>query len=143
MLRLTPVLHHLGDSTAAAGLLGEVADVLTALPDGADAQLVRMRRVEERLSIRSRSLAEPLTGREEEVLRLLRGSLSLREIGTELSLSGNTIKTHVRAIYRKLDVSSRQEALEQGRAAGILLPAGLAAGQMSSSWRARRTASLR
>jgi LuxR family maltose regulon positive regulatory protein len=122
MLRLTPVLHHLGDSAAAASLLGEAADFLAALPDGADAQLSRVRRLEERLSIRSRSLAQPLTDREEEVLRLLRGSLSLREIGQELSLSGNTIKTHVRAIYRKLDAGSRQEAVEQGRAAGILLP---------------------
>jgi LuxR family transcriptional regulator, maltose regulon positive regulatory protein len=120
MLRLAPVLHHLGDSAAAAGLLGEAADVLASLPDGADAQLFRVRRLEEHLSIRTRSLAEPLTDREEEVLRLLRGSLSLREIGERLSLSANTIKTHVRAIYRKLDVGSRQEAVERGRATSIL-----------------------
>ena len=143
MIRLTPVLYQLGDSAAAASLLGEAADLLAALPDGADAQLSRVRRLEERLSIRSRSLPEPLTEREEEVLRLLRGSLSLRQIAEELSLSGNTIKTHVKNIYRKLDASTRQEAVEQGRAAGILLPAGLAAGQMSSSRRARRTASPR
>jgi LuxR family transcriptional regulator, maltose regulon positive regulatory protein len=124
MLRLTPVLYQLGGSAAAASLLGEAADLLAALPDGADAQLSRVRQLEERLSIRSQSLPEPLTEREEEVLRLLRGPLSLRQIGEELSLSGNTIKTHVKNIYRKLDVSSRQEALEQGRAAGILLPAG-------------------
>jgi LuxR family maltose regulon positive regulatory protein len=120
MLRLTPVLHQLGDPAAAASLLGEAADLLAALPDGAGAQLSRVRRLEERLSIRSRSLAEPLTDREEEVLRLLRGSLSLREIGEQLSLSGNTIKTHVRAIYRKLDAGSRQEAVDQARASGIL-----------------------
>lgn len=143
MLRLTPVLHQLGDPAAAASLLGEAADVLVASPDGAEAQLFRVRRLEEHLSIRSRSLAEPLTDREEEVLRLLQGSLSLREIGEELSLSANTIKTHVRAIYRKLDVGSRQEAVERGHATGILLPAGLAAGQMSCSRRARRTASPR
>jgi LuxR family maltose regulon positive regulatory protein len=143
MLRLTPVLHQLGDPAAAASLLGEAADVLAASPDGAEAQLFRVRRLEEHLSIRSRSLAEPLTDREEEVLRLLQGSLSLREIGEELSLSANTIKTHVRAIYRKLDVGSRQEAVERGHATGILLPAGLAAGQMSCSRRARRTASPR
>jgi LuxR family transcriptional regulator, maltose regulon positive regulatory protein len=121
MLRLTPVLYQLGDSVAAGGLLGEAADVLAALPDGAGVQLFRVRRLEEHLSIRSRSLAEPLTGREEEVLRLLRGSLSLRQIGEELSLSANTIKTHVRAIYRKLDVGSRREAVARGRATGILV----------------------
>jgi LuxR family maltose regulon positive regulatory protein len=123
MLRLTPVLHHLGDPAAAASILGEAADVLAAVPAGADAQLFRVRRLEERLSIRSRSLAEPLTDREEEVLWLLRGPLSLREIGEELSLSANTIKTHVRAIYRKLDAVTRREAVERGRASGILLPA--------------------
>jgi ATP/maltotriose-dependent transcriptional regulator MalT len=128
MLRLAPVLHDLGESAAAASLLGEAADVLAALPDGADAQLSRVRRLGARLFIRSRSLAEPLTDREEEVLRLLRGSLSLREIGEELSLSANTIKTHVRAIYRKLDAGSRLEAVERARATGILLPAGRAPG---------------
>jgi ATP/maltotriose-dependent transcriptional regulator MalT len=143
MLRLTPVLHHLGDPAAAASILGEAADVLAAVPAGADAQLFRVRRLEERLSIRSRSLAEPLTDREEEVLRLLRGPLSLREIGEELSLSANTIKTHVRAIYRKLDAATRREAVERGRASGILLPACSAASQMSCSCRARRTASPR
>ena len=51
-------------------------------------------------------LGAPLTEREAAVLRLLRGSLSLREIGQELYLSQNTIKTHTQAIYRKLGVSS-------------------------------------
>jgi LuxR family maltose regulon positive regulatory protein len=53
------------------------------------------------------------------VLRLLRGTLSLREIGQELHLSPNTIKTHTRVIYRKLGVSTRHQAVEQGRRAGI------------------------
>ena len=42
--------------------------------------------------------AEPLTAREETVLRLLYGPLSLREIGKVLSVSHNTIKSHTRAI---------------------------------------------
>jgi LuxR family transcriptional regulator, maltose regulon positive regulatory protein len=54
------------------------------------------------------------------VLRLLRGSLSLREIGLELYVSPNTIKTHTQAIYRKLGVSTRHDAVAQGRQAGIL-----------------------
>jgi LuxR family maltose regulon positive regulatory protein len=54
------------------------------------------------------------------VLRLLRGTLSLREIGQELHLSQNTIKTHAQAIYRKLGVSTRPDAVEKGREAGIL-----------------------
>ena len=65
-------------------------------------------------------VSDPLTAREATVLRLLRGSLSLREIGLELHLSTNTIKTHTGAIYRKLGVSRRQEAVARGRAIGIL-----------------------
>ncbi len=59
--------------------------------------------------------AEPLTAREETVLRLLHGPLSLREIGQVLSVSHNTIKSHTRAIYRKLGVSNRREAIQRCR----------------------------
>ena len=58
-------------------------------------------------------LAEPLTGREQAVLSLLRKSMSVSEIAQELYLSGNTVKTHRRAIYRKLGVSTRQEAIDR------------------------------
>jgi len=63
--------------------------------------------------------AAPLTEREIAVLHLLGGTLSLREIGQELFVSANTVKTHTQAIYRKLGVSSRTEAVEQGRELGI------------------------
>lgn len=59
--------------------------------------------------------AEPLTAREEAVLRFLMGKLSLREIGQEMYVSHNTIKSHTRAIYRKLGVSNRHEAIQHGR----------------------------
>ena len=54
------------------------------------------------------------------MLRLLRGTLSLREIGQELYVSPNTVKTHAQAIYRKLGVSTRHDAVERGRQAGVL-----------------------
>jgi LuxR family transcriptional regulator, maltose regulon positive regulatory protein len=54
------------------------------------------------------------------VLRLLRGTLSLREIGQELDLSPNTVKTHTRAVYRKLGVSTRQEATARADEIGVL-----------------------
>jgi ATP/maltotriose-dependent transcriptional regulator MalT len=69
---------------------------------------------------RHASPAEPLTEREIQVLGLLRGSISTREIATELSLSPNTIKTHTRAIYRKLSVSTRGAAVTRGLDTGIL-----------------------
>jgi LuxR family maltose regulon positive regulatory protein len=121
LLRLAPVRLELGDLPGAVALLGEAREILTSFPDGAGAQLNRLDRLERRLAgpPRTRLAAEPLTDREQAVLRLLRGTLSTREIGQELYLSGNTIKTHTRSIYRKLGVSSRQEAVERGRQLGL------------------------
>jgi LuxR family maltose regulon positive regulatory protein len=122
LLRLAPVLLDTGDRPAAAALLADARQELTSLPDGAGAQLARLDRLERRLAGRPRevSLAGPLTEREAAVLRLLRGTLSLREIGQELYLSQNTIKTHTRAIYRKLGVTTRRDAITRGQDTGIL-----------------------
>jgi LuxR family maltose regulon positive regulatory protein len=121
LLRLAPVRLELGDLPGAIALLGEAREVLTSFPEGAGAQLDRLERLERRLAgpPRTRRAAEPLTERERAVLRLLRGTLSTREIGQELYLSGNTIKTHTRSIYRKLGVSSRRDAVERGRELGL------------------------
>jgi DNA-binding NarL/FixJ family response regulator len=60
-------------------------------------------------------LAEPLTEREREILRLLKTELSTREMAEHLVVSVNTIKTQLKSIYDKLDVHSREEALEKAR----------------------------
>jgi LuxR family maltose regulon positive regulatory protein len=119
LLQLAEVLLGLGDRVA-ADLLDEAQELLASLPDGAEAQLARVKRLGQELAGRSGGPSlEPLTEREVTVLRLLRGTLSLREIGHELHLSPNTIKTHTRLIYRKLGVSTRRQAVEQGHRAGI------------------------
>jgi ATP/maltotriose-dependent transcriptional regulator MalT len=61
------------------------------------------------------SAPDRLTERELDVLRLLPGGLSQRAMGEALYLSLNTIKTHVRGIYRKLGVESRGQAVERAR----------------------------
>jgi LuxR family maltose regulon positive regulatory protein len=63
---------------------------------------------------------DPLSEREVTVLRQLRGTLSLREIGQQLDLSPNTVKTHTKAVYRKLGVSTRRDAIAKGHDTGIL-----------------------
>jgi LuxR family transcriptional regulator, maltose regulon positive regulatory protein len=122
LLRLAPVLDGLGDRAGSLALLGEARELLDSLPDGADAQLARLERLERRLAGRPRPAVsgEPLTEREREVLRMLEGTLSLRDIGRELYLSPNTVKTHTRTLYRKLDVSDRQEAVARGRELGLI-----------------------
>ena len=60
-------------------------------------------------------LLEPLSERERAVLRLLPTLLSNTEIAGELFVSVNTVKTHVKSVYRKLDVRSRREAVGRAR----------------------------
>jgi LuxR family maltose regulon positive regulatory protein len=126
MLRLAPVLFETGDRPGAIELLAEIRQLLSSSPDGADVLLARLDRLERRLARPGREVTlaapptEPLTEREVAVLRLLRGSLSLQEIGQQLSLSRNTIKTYTRAIYRKLGASTRLDAIARGRDSGVL-----------------------
>jgi LuxR family maltose regulon positive regulatory protein len=65
-------------------------------------------------------LAGALSAREVEVLRLLSGPQSLQDIGQALYISHETVKSHAKAIYRKLGVSSRTEAVALGRRLGLL-----------------------
>ena len=127
MFRLAAVLHGLGDDAGAATLATEIDDVLMSLPDGADAQRIRLELLRHRLGVGS--VGEPvgdgqmqgLTNREMTVLRMLRGTMLVAEIAQELELSSNTIKTHTRAIYRKLAVSTRPAAVTRARERGLLL----------------------
>ncbi|MGC4764480.1 LuxR C-terminal-related transcriptional regulator [Micromonospora sp. DT46] len=66
------------------------------------------------------ALDEPLTERELTILRYLQSILSNVEIAAELSLSVNTVKTHVRNIYRKLDATRRREAVRRARALHLI-----------------------
>jgi LuxR family maltose regulon positive regulatory protein len=65
-------------------------------------------------------LVQPLSGREVEVLRMLRSEFSMPEIASHLYVSYNTVKTHTRTIYRKLDVNGRSAAVARGRQLGYL-----------------------
>jgi LuxR family maltose regulon positive regulatory protein len=58
---------------------------------------------------------EVLTQRERDVLRLLPSRLTVKEMASELYISVNTLKFHLKVIYRKLGVSSRREAAEIAR----------------------------
>jgi LuxR family transcriptional regulator, maltose regulon positive regulatory protein len=57
------------------------------------------------------TISQPLTPRELDVLRELARSSTYEEVGERLSMSVNTVRTHVRAIYDKLDACSRTEAV--------------------------------
>lgn len=62
-----------------------------------------------------KSKSEILSDRENEILDLLATGLRLKEIADELHISINTVRTHIRHIYEKLQVQSRVEALNKAR----------------------------
>lgn len=67
---------------------------------------------------------DELSARELEVLAALAGDGSLRQVADDLFISRNTIKTHTRALYAKLGVASREEAVLRGRDLGLLVAVG-------------------
>lgn len=70
-------------------------------------------------SVPPAQLIEALTQRETEVLALLAEMYSTEEIAEELFLSVNTVKTHIKGIFRKLDVNRRNAAVRRGRELGL------------------------
>ena len=121
-------LHHLlaasrvallaGERGTAKQLAEEASARMDRYPQGMECMRQRLRLDrgrDQRDADRRRSRRETLTDRELEVLRLLQGSLSLSEIAGELFISPNTVKTHAKAVYRKLGVGSRTEAVQIAR----------------------------
>ncbi len=88
-----------------------------AANDGQGARRSRTRSVS-----RESRLTEPLSQSEIRVLRYLPTNLSAREIARELSVSLNTVRTHMRHIFAKLGVHRRTEAVTRVRALGLLAP---------------------
>jgi LuxR family transcriptional regulator, maltose regulon positive regulatory protein len=67
---------------------------------------------------------EALSEAELRVVRYLPGNLTAPEIAAELFVSPNTVRTHMRHIYAKLDAHSRSKAVERARELGLLAPRG-------------------
>jgi LuxR family transcriptional regulator, maltose regulon positive regulatory protein len=101
---------HLGGPTAHRPL---VAELLAARrPAPAAEPTVRAQTGE--------PLIEPLSERERIVLRYLTSALSNVEIANELYVSVNTVKTHIKSIYRKLDTTGRRDAVRRARELHLL-----------------------
>ncbi|GGJ81733.1 transcriptional regulator [Pilimelia anulata] len=97
--------RHLVQRPAGHGLAAELVAVLAPAPPAAGA---------------TPPAGPELSEREREVLGYLPTMFSAAEIAGELHVSVNTVKAHLRSIYRKLDVSRRRNAVDRARALGVL-----------------------
>jgi LuxR family transcriptional regulator, maltose regulon positive regulatory protein len=112
----------LADFTATRTLLREVDDVLRRRPGlGAFARQAEDLRAQlSHARGSSAPGASALTAAELRLLPILATHLSFPEIAAEMFLSRNTIKSEANAIYRKLGVSSRSQAIARSRELGLL-----------------------
>ena len=121
-LELARVHLALGDTAAARTLLREIDDLLKKRPRlgtlVGEAQALRARLSKDRTP--SALGASSLTTAELRVLPLLATHLSFPEIGAELFLSPNTIKSQAISLYRKLGVATRSQAVARSRDLALL-----------------------
>jgi len=118
LLRLAHVLHSLGEVDRAGAVLAQARSIVESCPEPGTLP-ERIAQLEPSITDTPQA-GESLTVRELEVLRLLAGPGSRREIAASLFVSLNTVRSQVRVIYRKLDVSSRAEAVTRARSLGLI-----------------------
>ncbi len=119
------ILEDLGDHETAAASRNEASALVRGCADADIARTVLAAAQRGKcVAVSPRNdggtVAEELTAKEHEVLRLLTTRLSRREIGQRLYVSVNTVKTHQRALYRKLGVECRAAAVARARELGLL-----------------------
>ena len=102
-------------------MLLELAELLDGEGDGANAQRVAVEYARARAA-RLKGWPGSLTDAELRLLPLLATHMTFREIGAHLYVSRNTVKTHAISIYRKLDASSRHEAINRAIELDLVRP---------------------
>ena len=121
-LELARTFLALRDVVSARALLSEVDDIFGFRPDlGVLAQQTETLRTSlDGVPVLRHGKDSGLTAAEMRLLPFLTTHLSFREIGERLYLSRNTIKTQAISVYRKLDVSTRSDAIEQAVKLGLV-----------------------
>ena len=121
-LELATCYLALADPAGARTLLREIEQILLRRADLGVlvGQTEKLRALLTKMRGSSGFGASALTAAELRLLPLLCTHLSFREIGEELFLSPNTVKSQAVSIYRKLGVSNRSQAVTQSRELGLL-----------------------
>jgi LuxR family transcriptional regulator, maltose regulon positive regulatory protein len=113
---------RLSDVANARGHLGHASSLVRQSPDAVVLKEWLGESWERAASAAGHSVGDQwsLTSAELRVTQFLPTHLSFPEIAARLNVSANTVKTHIRAVYRKLDASSRSEAVAHARRAGLI-----------------------
>jgi LuxR family maltose regulon positive regulatory protein len=106
-----------GELVAARGWCDRALKVLAEWPD---AGMFGRRAKQLKDALERRVMAEPMTPAEQRVLALLPTHLTTASLADRLFLAQSTVKAHLRAIYRKLEATTREEAVERARELGLL-----------------------
>jgi LuxR family transcriptional regulator, maltose regulon positive regulatory protein len=120
---LASVRSARGDRGGAREVLAEARATLEPFGDDTGILTELVERQEHELRVRKRrdgALDRELTKRELDVLGLLDGELSTRQIAESLYVAPSTVRTQIKSIYRKLGVSSRGEAVEEAHVRGLI-----------------------
>jgi LuxR family transcriptional regulator, maltose regulon positive regulatory protein len=123
LLALAPVRAARGDRAGGRQALAEARTIMEPFVDDAGIFPELLERQERKLRARKPpegQLDKELTESELEVLRLLGGDLSTRQMAQSLYVAPSTVRTQVKSIYRKLGVSSRGAAVEEAQARGLI-----------------------
>ena len=121
LLQLTRIHIASGDAAGARGILRDLNDLLRERPDlGIVADVAKALAEQVRALPINIAGVTTLTPAELRLLPLLPTHLSFPEIAERLFLSRHTVKTQAMSVYRKLDASSRAEAVAVARGIGLL-----------------------
>lgn len=122
-IALARAAARLDDAPAATLMLAEASRVLKLTPDAVVLE-TWIAETATSIEVVSASAIRDLTPAELRLLQFLPTHLSFPQIAAQVFVSPNTVKTQAQGVYRKLGVSSRREAVEEARAAGLLDPDG-------------------
>jgi LuxR family maltose regulon positive regulatory protein len=124
LVRLAAVRCRRGRLEQAQATLQQALEALETFTDGGRVPLlaaeVQRELDRERTRVSEGDMRERPSAAEISVLRLLDSDLSVRQIGAELFVSPNTVRSHTRSIYRKLGVNSRADAIARAELLGLL-----------------------
>jgi DNA-binding NarL/FixJ family response regulator len=106
--------HHF--LTQRSDIMQHYISIASAIPTAFNERLARAAGEElNKMMIAKNDAGEALTRREADILRHLATGLPLKDIAANLNISKNTIKTHLRNLYKKLGAEDRKDAVEKGK----------------------------